>query len=103
MCWYRVYSGDLLIGWSRLEAADRTRATAFGTFVASGHYADLRADFIACREEDQILMGLHVMGHEGPVQAVSVRIADYSDDGEGIEIALYGISEPPFDDLFPFS
>jgi hypothetical protein len=103
MSWYRVFSGDLLIGWSRLEAGDRMKATAFGSFVASHHYGSLQPDFIACREDDQVLMGLHVVGSDGVLQAVSVHIADYSDYGEGIEIAVYGISEPPFDELFPCS
>jgi hypothetical protein len=48
-------------------------------------------------------MGLYVVGGDGMLQAVSVHIADYSDYGEGIEIAVYGISEPPFDELFPCS
>jgi len=52
MSWYRVFSGDLLIGWSMLEAGDRPRATAFGNFVASHHYDRLQPDFIACREDD---------------------------------------------------
>ncbi|WP_109127166.1 hypothetical protein [Dyella sp. C11] len=103
MCWYMVFSGDLLIGWSRLEVADRMKATAFGSFVASHHYETLQPDFLACREDDQVLMGLYVVGEEGQVQAVSVHIADYSDHGEGIEIAVYGISDPPFDQLFPCS
>jgi hypothetical protein len=98
-----VFSGDLHIGWSMLEAGDRTKATAFGSFVASHHYEKLQPDFLACREDDQVLMGLRVFGSGGVVQAVSVHIADYSDYGEGIEIALYGISEPPFDQLFPCS
>lgn len=48
-------------------------------------------------------MGLYVVGGDGVLQAVSVHIADCSDYGEGIEIAVYGISEPPFDELFPCS
>jgi hypothetical protein len=48
-------------------------------------------------------MGLHVVGGDGVLQAVPVHIADYSDYGEGIEIAVYGISEPPFDELSPCS
>lgn len=103
MSWYRVFSGDLLIGWSMLEAGDRPRATAFGNFVASHHYDRLQPDFIARREDDQVLMGLHVVGMEGRLKALSVHIADYSDHGEGISIAVYGISEPPFDRLFPCS
>jgi len=103
MSWYMVFSGDMLIGWSMLEAGDRLRATAFGKFVASQHYARLKPDFLACREDDQVLMALHVVGDAGKLQAVSVHIADYSDHGEGIEIAVYGIWEPPFDELFPCS
>jgi len=48
-------------------------------------------------------MGLQVVGTDGKLQAVSVHIADYSDYGEGISITVYGISEPPFDRLFPCS
>ena len=103
MPWYTVYSGDLLIGWSMLEAGDRARATAFGHFVAAHGYQELRADFIACREDDQILLGLRVVGHAGTLQAHAVHIADYSDYGEGVEIAVYGITEPLFEQLLPCS
>ncbi|WP_114238781.1 hypothetical protein [Dyella sp. C9] len=103
MSWYMVYSGDLLIGWSMLEAGDRGKATAYGRFVASSSYDDVQADFIARREDDQILLGLHVVGHEGELQAHAVHLADYTDHGEGIEIAVFGIVEPAFHRLFPCS
>lgn len=102
MSWYMVFSGDLLIGWSRLEARNRVRATAFGRFVASHLYPHVQTDFIERREDDQVLLGLHVVGYDGVLQAHAVHLADYSDYGEGIEIAVYGITEPPFERLFPY-
>jgi hypothetical protein len=102
MPWYMVFSGDLLIGWSMLEARNRSKATAFGRFVASHIYPTVQTDFMAQREDDQKLLGLHVIGDEGELQAYAVHLADYSDHDEGIEIAVYGITEPPFERLFPY-
>jgi hypothetical protein len=102
MPWYMIFSGELLIGWSMLEARNRSKATAFGRFVASHLYCAVQTDFMAQREDDQVLLGLHVVGDEGVLQAYAVHLADYSDHGEGMEIAVYGITEPPFERLFPY-
>lgn len=101
MAWYQIYSGDLLIGWSMLESGDRGRLAAYGRFVASPLYECVRADFVRQREDDQVLLGLHVVGQAGELQAFSVHLADYTDFGEGIEVAVYGIVEPSFERLFP--
>ncbi len=102
MSWFMVYSGDLLIGWTDLHAIYRSRTTATGTLVPTAGYDLIQASLRELREEDQEAFDLQVVDRNGNVvDALSVQVADYTDQGEAIDVAVFGISHPPFNALFP--
>lgn len=103
---FAIYAGDTLIGWSDLEAIDRSMATAFGVLSTEAGYERVRDRIISLRDEDQSEVGLTArMGGDQPLVCEFVHIADYSDeitDG-GLEVSVHGITDPKIDALFPVS
>lgn len=101
---FAIYAGDTLIGWSDLEAIDRSMATAFGVLSTEAGYERFRDGIISLRDEDQSAVGLSArIGGDQPLVCEFVHIADYSDeitDG-GIEVSVHGITEPGIEALFP--
>ena len=101
---FAIYAGDTLIGWSDLEAIDRSMATAFGVLSTEAGYERVRDGIISLRDGDQSVVGLNArIGGDQPLVCEFVHIADYSDeitDG-GVEVSVHGITDPGIDALFP--
>lgn len=101
---FEVYVGDQLVGWSRLELGDPPMAVAFGVFIPSDHYHEIQRTVIAETATGDSSLSFRVKAPSGKwIQAIGVSLSDYSMEiGEdGIELELIGITEPPYDLLFP--
>ena len=100
---FSVHCGDALIGWSDLETGDPPMGTAFGRFVPAPEYSQVRAAFIAATEQrgSAPLLSLRGSGGESIESAGGVHITDLGMDSADIEVAVFGVSDPPYDSLFP--
>jgi hypothetical protein len=101
---FDIYSKELLIGWSELELGDAPMGVAFGRFIPTPNYDDIRPLVIASGGMTQ--EGLHLsarLPNDTPLKCVAVCITDYSADlgASGLEVSVLGISDPPYDQLFP--
>lgn len=104
MTQFHIYSGESLIGWSELELGDPPMGVAFGKFVALPAYETIQSKVVSLAGKDQ--GGLHLSARLPSgvaLEAVGVYIADYSAEAgeDGLEVSVLGISNPPYDHLFP--
>jgi hypothetical protein len=90
---YEVFSGDVMIGWSELEAGDPPMGVAFGVFHPSDSYRAREAQGLRVRPEGCAFFE--------PV--AGVHIEDYSADlgADGMEISVLGIDGDTYRRFFP--
>jgi hypothetical protein len=101
---FEIYSNELLVGWSELELGDAPMGVAFGKFVPAPGYSEIQPSVVAAEgmaREDLYLSARIPNGVS--LECVAVCITDYSANlGEsGLEVSVLGISDPPYDQLFP--
>ena len=104
MSQFLIYSKDVLIGWSGLENGDPPMGVAFGGFVRAKSYDEIQSLVISSMERDQSVLSLSVRLPDGTkIECAGICIADYSAEAgdEGLEVSVLGISNPPYEQLFP--
>ncbi|MFT3897699.1 MAG: hypothetical protein QM719_08395 [Thermomonas sp.] len=101
---FEIYSRDSLVGWSDLELGDAPMGVAFGRFIPATSYSDIQPQVVASYGSSQEHLRLSARTPSGElIECAGVCIEDHSADlGEGgLEVSVLGISEPPYDQLFP--
>lgn len=101
---FEIYADGSHVGWSELEHGDPPMGVAFGCFIPTASYGAIQERIIAETASGQTSFHFQV---KAPMQvwikAVGVSISDYSKEVgvEGIEVSVLGISNPPYEQLFP--
>jgi hypothetical protein len=102
---FEVKLGGELIGFSELEGGDAPMGCAFGRLVPTPAYAAIQPNCIKHRDRWVSIPTLRVEAPGGvPVECSGgVQIIDMSPElgEEGIQIHLNGVTNPPYDELFP--
>jgi hypothetical protein len=102
---FEVKFGSEIIGFSELEGGDPPMGVASGRFVPTPTYRSIQEYCIEHRDSWESLPELTVcLAGGAPIEcAGGVQIIDFSREiGEaGIEIHLNGVTNPPYNDLFP--
>jgi hypothetical protein len=104
MTQFHIYNGEIFLGWSELELGDPPMGVAFGKFVAFPGYETIQSKIVSLAGKDQTSLNLSARIPGGAtLEAARVCIADYSAElGEdGLEVSVLGISNPPYETLFP--
>ena len=98
---FEIFFGSTLIGWSDLESGDPPMGVALGRFFPSSAYS---INMTSQQDEhSQTSLSLRIQGGETLQSAGGVHITDFSADlgPDGIEVSILGITNPPYDLLFP--
>jgi hypothetical protein len=102
---FEVKLGNELIGFSELEGGDASMGVAFGRLLPTPAYISIQPDCIKHRDSGYQIPSLTVEVVGGvPIECSGgVKIIDFSPElGEaGIQIHLLGVTNPPYDELFP--
>ena len=102
---FEVKLGNELIGFSELEGGDASMGCAFGRFLPTPGYTSIQPDCIKHRDSGYQIPSLtvEVAGGVSIESSGGVKIIDFSPElGEvGIQIHLLGVTNPPYDELFP--
>ena len=102
---FEVLAGDSVVGWSELEGSDPPMGTVGGRFFPLPAYESIQPMIVAARDHSQAHLALTVRTADGrliPAQG-GVQILDYSAElgADGIEVHVYGIGYPLYEELFP--
>ena len=93
------------IGFSELEGGDAGMGCAFGRFVPTPAYSPFQRHCIENRESPRQIPGLTVETAAGVRidSSGGAQILDYSRElgEEGLQIHVLGVTNPPYDELFP--
>jgi hypothetical protein len=88
-----------------LENGDPPMGVAFGKFLPTPEYDEIRKFVIDVRDEVQSHLELRIVevGGQELVCQGGIRISDYSNDLglEGLEVTAFGIGYPRYAELFP--
>ena len=100
---FEIYSKELLVGWSELELGDPLMGVALGKFIPALGYSQIQSLVAAegMAREDLNLSARIPNGSS--LQCLTVSITDYSADlgASGLEVSVFGICNPPYEQLFP--
>ncbi|MCO6509883.1 MAG: hypothetical protein J5I65_03750 [Aridibacter famidurans] len=101
---FKVFQGETFIGHSELEGRDPAMGVAFGRFIPSTGYRTIQRECID-NHFDQSALRLAVRTPDDEqISCVGVAILDFSEktgSEEDIELNVVGISQPPYEKLFP--
>jgi len=103
---FEVKLGTEIIGFSELEGGDPPMGVASGRFVPTPAYRSIQEYCIERRDGGWVSppeLTVSVVGGAPIECSGGVQIVDFSREiGEaGIEVHLNGVTNPPFNDLFP--
>lgn len=105
MARYEIKLGNEVVGFSELEGGDAPMGVAFGTLTPTPAYASIQPYCIEHRDHWISISGLTVQTPSGvPIECSGgIQIIDFSAElGEaGIQVHLNGVTDPPYDELFP--
>jgi hypothetical protein len=102
---FEVLSDATVIGYSELERGDPPMGVAVGTFIPLPAYEAIKSTIVTARDGSQEHLALTVRtadGHTIPTQG-GVHVTDYSAElgPEGIQLEVFGIAYPLYEELFP--
>jgi hypothetical protein len=101
---FEVWVNSVMVGLSALESGDPPMGVAIGRLHPNDSYAAFQAQIIAAKGEnlDGLTVSVRLQGGQELVCA-GCHIIDFSPDvgPDGIEASVLGLSEPPYDELFP--
>lgn len=102
---FEVFLGPTLVGHSDLELGDAPMGVAFGRFVPNSAYWAFQSTVVAAFNGPQDHLSLEVRladGHVLPAQG-GVQLMDASAEfgAEGMEVSVFGIGYPLYEELFP--
>src|SRR5258708_709205 len=102
---FEVKLGHEVVGFSELEGGDPPMGVAYGRFVPTTAYSSIQPDCVKQRENGVLIPGLTVgLAGSAPIKCSGgIQIIDLSPElGEsGIQIHLNGVTDPPYNELFP--
>ena len=105
MALYEIKLGNEVVGFSELEGGDAPMGVAFGALTPTPAYASIQPYCIEHRDHWINISGLTVQTPSGVLIECSggIQIIDFSPElGEaGIQVHLNGVTDPPYDELFP--
>lgn len=101
---FEILSNGTVVGNSDLEHGDPPMGVAAGRFIPLPQYEGIRPAVVAARSSIQTHLALTVRTADGRLTpAAGTQINDYSVElgPEGIEVEVYGIGYPLYEELFP--
>jgi hypothetical protein len=102
---FEIYCESSLVGWSELECGDPPMGVAFGRFTPAPAYASIQAQVVAATygEAASPRLVIRILGGSELQCTGGVHIADYSQEvgADGLEVSVLGVSNPPYESLFP--
>jgi hypothetical protein len=102
---FKIRFKNETVGFSELEAGDAPMGVASGRFIPTSAYSLIRPHCLEHRDDWAPIPGLTVETDGGVSIQCSggIQIIDFSAElGEaGIQIDLYGVTNPPYAELFP--
>jgi len=100
---FSVFAKNVLVGHSMLESGDAPMGVAFGAFVPTEAYAEIRRECVT-NHNDQAGLQLSVQAQPGvAIVCAGVGILDYALELEPprAEVNVLGIPYPLYGQLFP--
>ncbi|WP_310482113.1 hypothetical protein [Chamaesiphon sp. VAR_48_metabat_403] len=99
---YQIFIDTILIGHSAFECGDPPMGVVSGNFLPMPAYGRFRSQFIALRESSQEHLPLSAARINGEViLSKGVSIFDCLTELEEIQVTVFGIAYPLYEELFP--
>jgi hypothetical protein len=102
---FEVKLGSEIVGFSELGGGDPPMGLAHGRFFPTPAYSSIQPHCINHREHSEAIPKLTVgLAGGTPIKCSgTIQIIDLSPElgAAGIQVHLNGVTDPPYDDLFP--